>query len=250
MSRCSCSFLLSVALIVFGSGPGASDAKVNLLGFQPAELIRILIVFFLAGYFADRWEFLRTLREHRPEMARVSRWVEVPRLEYLLPVLIGVAVSLAFFFLQKDLGPALLIACLFLAMYAVARDRYLFAAAGMALILAGFVGGYLLHFPRNVASRVSMWLSPWDNAVRGGDQVVHALWGMATGGLFGSGIGLGDPRRHARRPHRFDSGRARRGVGLRSESSRCSCCMQCWCGSASGRHCARSPTTASSWRSG
>ncbi len=187
------SFLLSAALIVFGSGPGASDAKVNLLGFQPAELIRILIVFFLAGYFADRWEFLRTLREHRPEMARVSRWVEVPRLEYLLPVLIGVAVSLAFFFLQKDLGPALLIACLFLAMYAVARDRYLFAATGMALILAGFVGGYLLHFPRNVASRVSMWLSPWDNAVRGGDQVVHALWGMATGGLFGSGIGLGDP---------------------------------------------------------
>jgi cell division protein FtsW (lipid II flippase) len=187
------SFALSVALILFGTGPGASDAKVNLLGFQPAELIRILLVFFLAGYFADRWEFLRTLREQRPEVASVSRWVDLPRFEYLLPVLVGVAVSLAFFFLQKDLGPALLIACLFLAMYAVARDRYLFAAGGLLLILAGFVGGYLIHFPRNVASRVSMWLSPWDNAVRGGDQVVHALWGMATGGVFGSGIALGDP---------------------------------------------------------
>ncbi len=186
-------FVLSAALIVFGTGPGGSDAKVNLLGFQPAEVIRILIIFFLAGYFADRWEFLRTLREHRTELASVSKWVEVPRLEYLLPVLAGVFASLAFFFLQKDLGPALLIACMFLAMYAVARDRYLFAAAGMALILGGFMGGYLIGFPRTVSQRVSMWLSPWDNAVRGGEQVVHALWGFATGGPTGTGLGLGDP---------------------------------------------------------
>jgi len=103
-------FLLSAALILFGSGPTGSDAKVNLLGFQPAEMIRVLIVFFLAGYFAERWEFLRTLRDQRKSLKSLSRWVEVPRLEYLLPVLGGIVVSLAFFFLQKDLGPALLIA--------------------------------------------------------------------------------------------------------------------------------------------
>ena len=186
-------FALSIALIAFGSGPTGSDAKVNLLGFQPAEIIRVLIVLFLAGYFADRWQFLRVLREQRPELANVSKWVEVPRLEYLMPVLAGVAVSLAFFFLQRDLGPALLIAALFLALYAVARERYLFATAGFAIILGGFVSGYLLGFPRTVSSRVAMWLTPWDNAVRGGDQVVHALWGMATGGVFGAGLGLGNP---------------------------------------------------------
>ncbi len=186
-------FLLSAALIVLGSGPTGSDAKVNLFGFQPAEIIRILVVFFLAGYLANRWEFLRTLRERREGLERVSRWVEVPRLEYLLPVVAGVAASLAFFFLQKDLGPALLIACLFLAMYAVARDRYLFASAGLAIILGGFIGGYLVGYPRTVSQRVSMWLSPWDNSVRGGDQVVHALWGFATGSRFGAGLGLGEP---------------------------------------------------------
>lgn len=186
-------FVLSIALIAFGSGPSGSDAKVNLLGFQPAELIRILIVFFLAGYLADRWEFLRTLREQRAELARVSRWVEVPRLEYLLPILAGVALSLGFFYFQRDLGPALLIACLFLTMYVVARDRYLFATAGFLLILTGFVGGYMVGFPRTVSQRVAMWISPWDNAVRGGEQVVHALWGFSTGGPFGTGLGLGDP---------------------------------------------------------
>ena len=106
----------------------------------------------------------------------------------------GVVLSLAFFFLQKDLGPALLIACMFLAMYAVARDRYLFAAAGLLLILSGFASGYYLHFPSNVAGRVSMWLSPWDNSVRGGEQLAHALWGFSSGGLFGTGLGLGDPQ--------------------------------------------------------
>jgi cell division protein FtsW (lipid II flippase) len=188
------SFVLSAGLILFGSGPTGSDAKVNLLGFQPAEVIRVLLVFFLAGYFAERWEFLRTLRDQRKALKTISRWMEVPRLEYLLPVLGGVVVSLAFFFLQKDLGPALLIACLFLAMYAVARDRYLFAFIGLIVILCGFASGYFLGFPKNVAGRVSMWLSPWDNSVRGGEQVAHALWAFATGGAFGTGLGLGDPQ--------------------------------------------------------
>ena len=39
-----------------------------------------------------------------------------------------------------------------------------------------------------------MWQSPWDNAVAGGDQVTQAIWAMATGGSFGTGLGLGDTR--------------------------------------------------------
>jgi cell division protein FtsW (lipid II flippase) len=188
------SFALSAALILFGSGPTGSDAKVNLFGFQPAEIIRVLIVFFLAGYFAERWELLRTLRQQRAPSSKLPGWFEMPRLEYFLPVLAGVAVSLGFFFLQKDLGPALLIACLFLSMYAVARDRYVLALAGWVFILAGFVSGYYLHFPKNVAGRVAMWLSPWDNSVRGGEQLAHSLWAFASGGFFGAGLGLGDPQ--------------------------------------------------------
>jgi cell division protein FtsW (lipid II flippase) len=184
---------LSLALIVFGTGPGLSDAKVNLFGFQPVEFIKILIVLFLAGYFAQRWEFLRVLKERRPELANITRHIEIPRLEYVLPVLLAVAVLLVFFFLQKDLGPALVISCVFLALYAVARNRALLAFSGLALMLAGFLGGYFLQYPRTVHQRVDMWLSPWDNHVRGGEQVVHALWAMSSGGAFGAGLGLGDP---------------------------------------------------------
>ncbi|HYZ83901.1 MAG TPA: FtsW/RodA/SpoVE family cell cycle protein, partial [Bryobacteraceae bacterium] len=181
-------FLLSILLISFGTGPGASDAKVNLFGVQPVEAIKVLVIFFLAGYFARRWEHLRVLRE-----TQVSHWVEVPRFEYLLPLLAALTVLIAFFFLQKDLGPALVISSVFLLLYAVARDRYLFAAVGFGAMLGAFLLGYQLGVPRTVASRVAMWLSPWDNHVRGGEQVVHALWAFSTGGWAGMGPGLGDP---------------------------------------------------------
>ena len=49
--------------------------------------------------------------------------LDIPRLDYLLPVVIGMALVLLFFFLQKDLGPALVLACVFLALYGVARGR-------------------------------------------------------------------------------------------------------------------------------
>jgi cell division protein FtsW (lipid II flippase) len=188
------SFTLSVLLIVFGYGPGTSDAKVNLFGFQPVEIIRLLLILFLAGYFANRWDVLRHARETRASVAALTRWVDIPPLEYVLPVAASVALSLVFFFLQRDMGPALVFACLFLALYGVARGSAFLPAAGLALLAAGFGFGYLIGFPHNVADRVAMWLSPWDNVARGGDQVAHSLWAFATGGVSGTGIGLGDPQ--------------------------------------------------------
>jgi cell division protein FtsW (lipid II flippase) len=188
------SFALSVLLVLFGSGPGASDAKVNLFGFQPVEIIRVLLVFFLAGYFARSWDVLRHARESRPSLAALTSRIDVPPVEYTLPALICVALSLVFFFLQKDMGPALVFACLFLTLYGVARGSAFVPLAGAALLVAGFVGGYVLGVPHTVGERVSMWLSPWDNLVHGGDQLAHSLWAYSTGGLAGTGIGQGDPQ--------------------------------------------------------
>jgi cell division protein FtsW (lipid II flippase) len=186
--------LLAIALGIFGTGPGTSDAKVNLFFFQPVELIRILLVLFLAGFFATNWDALRQL-EHQPS-DRASVWARfrIPRLDYVLPVAAGVAVSLLLFFWLNDLGPALVIGCLFLTMYSIARNRVLLAAAGLGVIILGFVGGYAMNYPHTVRERVEMWKSPWDNHVRGGGQVADSLWSLATGGATGTGFGLGDPQ--------------------------------------------------------
>ena len=184
---------LSLLLILFGSGPGASSAKVNLGPLQPVEVTRLLLALFLAGYFARRWELLRvrgkTLRDRQ-----LPAWINAPRAEYVLPVLVGVGAALIFFFLQKDLGPALLLCCVFLATYAIARGRSGMAVAGLGVLGLGFYVGLRLHVSSTLAERVRMWQSPWDNAVSGGDQVAHAMWALATGGPVGTGLGLGDTR--------------------------------------------------------
>jgi cell division protein FtsW (lipid II flippase) len=188
------SFGLSLLLIAFGSGPGTSDAKVNLLGFQPVEIIRLLLVFFLAGYFAKRWDVLRQAHERRPSVARLTRHLDIPPLEYTIPALVCVLLSLVFFFLQKDMGPALVFTCLFLVLYGIARGSAFVPIAGLAFLGAGFLAGFVLGVPHTVRDRVSMWFSPWDNLVHGGDQLAHSLWAFATGGVSGTGIGLGDPQ--------------------------------------------------------
>ena len=188
-------FALSLLLLSpLGSGPSGSGAKVNLGPFQPIEAIRILLALFLAGYFSRHWELLRAVRSDRIGSLRVPSWLNLPRARYAIPVLVGVGAALALFFGQRDLGPALMLAVVFLIVYAIARGTVGMAVAGSLLLAAGFYLGYQLGISATLADRVRMWREPWDNVARGGDQVAQALWAMATGAQFGAGPGLGDAR--------------------------------------------------------
>src|SRR5581483_2044141 len=100
---------------------------------------------------------------------------------------------LVLFFVLKDMGAALVIGFLFLILFGLARGRAGLAFLGVILLVGGVAMGYRLGTPHTVVERVSMWLSPWNNDVRGGDQLAHSLWAFATGGPLGSGPGLGDP---------------------------------------------------------
>ena len=187
---------LSILLILFGSGPGTSGAKVNLGPVQPIEAIRLLLALFLAGLFARRWELLRGVRTPIFRGARWARWIDLPRAEYVLPVLTGVGLALVFFYLQKDLGPALFLCCVFLATYVVARGRVGIAIAGLALLILGFYAGYRFDIspsPRRTRAHVAIAMGQ-RRAVPGGDQVTHAIWALATGGSVGTGLGFGDTR--------------------------------------------------------
>ena len=95
----------------------------NLGPVQPIEAIRLLLALFLAGYFARRWELLRQIRGRTIREVRIPGWLNLPRIDYVVPVAVGIAAALTFFFLQKDLGPALVVSCIFLAAYAMARNR-------------------------------------------------------------------------------------------------------------------------------
>lgn len=190
----SLALLLAALLLVFGSGPGTSDVKVNLLGVQPVEAIRLLVVFAIAGALARRFEFLRELSAPATPDRRWLALVRLPRWCDVRPVVASMAMVLAFFFLQKDLGPALVLSGVVIALYATARGRAAFVFVGLSMLVAGFALAYAVGFPATVGQRVRIWSDPWNNGVPGGSQIAHGLWAMSTGALFGAGPGQGSPR--------------------------------------------------------
>ena len=185
---------LAMALLLFGSGPGSSGVKVNLLGAQPVEVIRLLVVFALAAYFGRRIELLRALSEPATPERPWLRYFRVPRWRDVRPLAVSMGLVLVFFFFQKDLGPALVLTCVFLALYGIGRGHGAFVLTGFALLLAGFALAYWIGEPATVRQRVLIWFNPWNNGVPGGNQIAHGLWALSTGGAWGSGPGLGSPQ--------------------------------------------------------
>jgi cell division protein FtsW (lipid II flippase)/cell division protein FtsI/penicillin-binding protein 2 len=184
---------LATLLLLFGSGPGTSGVKVNLFGAQPVEAIRLLVVFALAAYFGRRVELLRELSEPATPARPWLRYVRAPRWRDVRPLVASMGLVLLFFFLQKDLGPALVLSCVFLGLFGMARGRIGLVAAGFAVLFAAFAVAYWTGFPNTVRNRVMIWADPWNNGVPGGNHVVQGLWALATGGTWGSGAGLGSP---------------------------------------------------------
>ena len=185
---------LALLLLLFGSGPGASGVKVNLFGVQPVEAIRLLVVFAMAGALARRFELLRELSEPPTAERPWLRLWTMPRWRDVRPVVASMALVLAFFFLQKDLGPALVLSGVVIALYTMARGRAASVFVGLAMFVAAFAAAYALGFPATVGQRVRIWADPWNNGVAGGNQIAHGLWAMATGAAWGSTPGLGSPQ--------------------------------------------------------
>ncbi len=175
--------LLSILLLTVGNGPGGT--KVNLLTLQPSEFIKILAVFFFAAYFAEKSVYLQNLR--------AGFFRKFPRLVDFLPVILAVITVFGFFFLQKDLGPALIIIFTFLILYAVARKKIFLMILGFVLFFGLLAFSYKFAEPMTVYERVMIQQNIWENGLSRGDQIARGLWALASGGFYGTGLGLGDP---------------------------------------------------------
>jgi cell division protein FtsW (lipid II flippase) len=181
--------LLQVLTLAFGRDPNGSGAALwfSLAGInlQPTEAVKVLLVIFLAAY----------LDENR-ELLAVGEWriggVRLPPLPYLMPILVMVGAALALFWLQKDLGPALLFSTVLLAMLYVASGRAVYVVVGLLLlILGGFLASQLFE---HVHTRVLIWLDPWSHRESLGYQLVQGLYALASGGVLGTGLDMGSPR--------------------------------------------------------
>lgn len=151
--------------------------------FQPSELLKLLLVIFLAGYLEDKQELLAQ------SATRLGR-LRLPPLPYLAPLAVMLGLSLLLLAVQGDLGAALLLFAIALGMLYLASSRLDYILIGLALFAGGAVALY--RYLGIVQTRVAIWLDPWSRAQEAGYQVVQSLMALAAGGVIGSGIGLGN----------------------------------------------------------
>lgn len=173
--------VLTALLAVAGRGPGG--VRLSVLGFQPVEVVKALLVLFLAAYIAERGGLLRD------PVSGKNRF-RLPRREDVLPLLTLYTMPLVIFGIVRDLGPALILYGILLTMVYLATGRAGYIALGLVLLILGGCVGYWLKFGV-FQTRVDMWLAPWKNGHPNGDHLALGWWGLASGGIFGAGLGLG-----------------------------------------------------------
>jgi cell division protein FtsW len=174
---------LFAALALFGQEVNGARLWIRLGGvqFEPVEVIKLLVVLFMASYLAETADVI----------ARTRPWSLRANAKYLGPLFIGWGASMAILIFEHDLGMATLLVATFAAMLYVATRR-------IDLIVGGFVvfgiSAYLaaLRYPY-VRARIAVWQHPFADPFGAGYQAVQSLFALASGGVFGSGYGLGKP---------------------------------------------------------
>lgn len=154
------------------------------LSFQPVELAKIALAVFFASYLVEKRELLAT---------PTSRFgnVLLPDPRPYGPLLLMWGLSLLVMTAERDVGFSLLIFLLFIAMLWVSTGRVAYLASAAILFCLG--AGVMAVLLSQVHERFTVWLDPWRYATGIGYQSVQALYAMGSGGLAGSGLGLGRP---------------------------------------------------------
>ncbi|MDQ3541162.1 MAG: FtsW/RodA/SpoVE family cell cycle protein [Chloroflexota bacterium] len=181
------SYGLLVVTFLFGTEINGARLWLDVGPFQiqPSEIVKVTLVAFLAAYLDEKRDLLG------PGAAWVVGPFRLPPIPYLLPMGLMWASSLAVLGVQNDLGSALLLFGIFLGMLYLATGRALYVVVGLGSFALACWAAYAA-FAR-IGIRVQNWLDPWQDPLDSGYQQVQSDYALASGGLFGSGLGLGQP---------------------------------------------------------
>ncbi|MDX6546722.1 MAG: hypothetical protein QOG33_272 [Gaiellales bacterium] len=173
--------LLVVTMLVGTTINGAKLwIRVGGVQVQPGEFSKLLLVLFLAGYLREKRELLAMAHRH-------VLGIGLPAARHLGPLLAMTGVALGVVAVMNDMGTALLLYGIFLAMVWVATGRRFYVVAGLILFAAGSWAVY--NITPHVQERFHVWLDPWKTAHAGGYQIIQSIESIADGGVFGSGLG-------------------------------------------------------------
>jgi cell division protein FtsW len=177
------SLALFVLLLLFGQEVNGARLWIKLgpVQYEPVELIKLFIVFFLAAYLAETADVI----------ARARPWSIRANLKYLGPLFLGWGASMAILILQRDIGMAgLLLATFAVLLYAATRRIDLLVGS---LAVFGGVAVWVSRHYHYVSTRIAVWRNPFADPLGAGYQASQGYYSLAAGGLFGTGYRLGHP---------------------------------------------------------
>ena len=184
--------LLSPMLPVLGQDINGARIWVKIPGlgsFQPGEFAKLFLAFFFAAYLFDR-------RDQLAVGGKKILGLQLPRIKDFGPIIVVWVTSMGVLVMQHDLGTSLMFFAMFVAMLYVATGRKSWIVIGLIAFALGAVVAASMF--GHVGSRVDAWLHPFSdeqyNKQYGGSwQLVTGIFGLASGGLVGTGLGQGHP---------------------------------------------------------
>ena len=191
------SMVIGIVLLLSPMIPGLGSeqygariwVKIPGLGsFQPSEFAKLFLAFFFASYLFD----------HRDQLAVGGKkvlGVQLPRIKDMGPIIVVWIVSMGVLIVQHDLGTSLMFFAMFVSMLYVATGRKSWIVIGFIAFAVGAVAAASVF--SHVGQRVDSWLHPFSdeqyNRIGGSWQLVTGIFGMASGGMTGTGLGHGQP---------------------------------------------------------
>ncbi|MGE5573121.1 MAG: stage V sporulation protein E [Bacteroidota bacterium] len=167
------SLVLLVAVLIPGVGVMIRGSRrwlgVGSLTFQPSEVAKIVMIFFMARFLSDR----------SPRMHRFA--------DGLIPPLIILGVVFGLIMLEPDFGTGgaivgITVLMLFAAGASISHLAALVALGLPALVVVAMAEPYRVR-------RFLAFLHPWEDPLGSGFHIIQSLLALGSGGIFGVGLG-------------------------------------------------------------
>ncbi len=184
-------FFLMLPAVLPASLSEVNGARIwiRVAGFsiQPGEFAKILLTVFGAAYLVQKRDVLALA-------GRRFLGLDLPRGRDFGPLLVAWLLGIGVLVRGHDLGTSLLFFGLFVVLMYVATERVSWIIIGVLLFAGGAYVAYQLF--GTVQTRVGVWLHPFSAVYEHGGQsyqLQQSLFGLGTGGIFGTGLGSGHP---------------------------------------------------------
>jgi cell division protein FtsW (lipid II flippase) len=175
--------------------PTHDQLNIGPLNLQPSELLKIFLVIFFAAYLSENIDIVSGGN------LRIGP-LRLPPFRQLGPLALMLGLALLLFLGIRELGLALLIYGIFLVMIYLGSGKISYVIGSLLIFLVlGFIGYTLFSYVRNRFAAVAFNVVDWQHwtasddyfAQNGGLQIVQGLIALSSGGIIGTGIGLGHP---------------------------------------------------------